>query len=1337
MNKRTINGIIMAGALVVSVAIGAFASGQSQTTLAVDADAYVRGGGNANFNYGVAKPLQLRYGSAADNWAREIYLRFDLSGINGTITGGNLRLYGSSPNSGISAAVYGLSNPSETWVEGTGWGNGAGSTLCWNNKPAASSSAIDTITLSTSNAWDEWDVGAYLQAEKAAGRDLVTLVIISNSSQSTHASYNSDEDASNQPELVVTYSPPDTTPPTVSLNAPSNGSTVSDSVPVDATASDNVGVVGVQFKLDGVNLGAEDTTAPFSITWDTTTVSDGSYALSATARDAAGNSTTSSLNTVTVSNSASSETTTLAVDADAYVRGGANANRNYGVAKPLQLRYGSGSDNWAREIYVRFDLSGISGTITSGTLRLYGSSSDSGIAAAVYGLSNPSATWEEGTGWGDSAGSSLSWNNKPTASGTAIDSITLSTSNTWDEWDVGSYLQSEKAAGRDLVTLVVISNTSQTTHASYNSDEDATNQPELVVEHGGSGGSDTEAPAVSVTAPSAGATVAGSSVALSASATDNVGVVGVQFKLDGSDLGPEDTSDPFSYTWDSTSVADGAHSITAEARDAAGNTTISSSISVTVNNADGVYVAKKTLGFVSIDGVLNESVWSTDASVSKSVVGSNPDNTVTFGTLWDDNYLYLGVQILDANLYNDSTDAWRDDSIEVYIDADHNAGSTYDSFDRQFTKGYNDSSLTEKNGNVSGVLHSAGTVAGGYVIEMAIPWSGLSVTPGAGLTIGFDLGCNDDDDGGTTRETQLMWEGTNQNYQDTSNFGDVVLSSETVGSGGGSPEVNVSGNGLSIVDGDTTPSAADGTDFGSADIVTGDVVRTFNIQNTGTGTLTLSNFTSTSNEFSFLPTPPVAIGAGSNADVQVGFVPSVVGTRTATLSFSNSDSDENPYSFDVTGIGVDNGGGSEFPSDDLGPLLGGPLVNVGDGMNMGLGVSPGDVATYADDIAAAGFKWVRHRMVWKDVEATAGVYKFDGSNSGPNHDYVVNQFNSRGIGVQFILTTWGNNNVYAGQAGNMPFNSTGRQNYANYAKAAAAHFKGKKVMYEIGNEPNIKAFWPTDQNGDGTVTIAETRQSATQYADFAKVVVPAMRSSSGDPDVFIISAGLANRGGPYTGGLIGAREYMDQLRIEGALEPLFDRIGIHLYTAEGQNPVENQSFETAPEEQYIDIFRDIMDDPLANLFNTEHGWKTNNTTLQDGLQAAYNVRDFLYGISRGVRYRSWFLWNGSPGNSAYWVAGKPAYTSALVMNQQIGSYRYIRRIDTGNSEQYVFEYENAQGDKKLAAWVRDTTVNGTYQYPSSVNLTVVDMLGSQSTASSNGSTVTLSLSNYPIYVTLP
>jgi len=95
---------------------------------------------------------------------------------------------------------------------------------------------------------------------------------------------------------------------------------------------------------------------------------------------------------------------------------------------------------------------------------------------------------------------------------------------------------------------------------------------------------DTTAPTVNITAPTAGATVSGTATTVSASASDNVGVKNVQFKLDGNLLGSQLTAAPYSVSWDTTKVANGSHTLTALASDAAGNTTTSSSVTVNVNN---------------------------------------------------------------------------------------------------------------------------------------------------------------------------------------------------------------------------------------------------------------------------------------------------------------------------------------------------------------------------------------------------------------------------------------------------------------------------------------------------------------------------------------------------------------------------------------------------------------------------------------------------------------------------------------------------------------------------------------------------------------------------------
>jgi hypothetical protein len=111
----------------------------------------------------------------------------------------------------------------------------------------------------------------------------------------------------NQDSGQVSTTPnPDSTPPAVSITLPANGATVSGSaVQLSANASDNVGVMGVQFRLDGGNLGSEITAAPYTLSWNTGTAANGSHTLTAVARDAAGNATTGSRVSVTVSNSGS------------------------------------------------------------------------------------------------------------------------------------------------------------------------------------------------------------------------------------------------------------------------------------------------------------------------------------------------------------------------------------------------------------------------------------------------------------------------------------------------------------------------------------------------------------------------------------------------------------------------------------------------------------------------------------------------------------------------------------------------------------------------------------------------------------------------------------------------------------------------------------------------------------------------------------------------------------------------------------------------------------------------------------------------------------------------
>ena len=118
------------------------------------------------------------------------------------------------------------------------------------------------------------------------------------------------------------------------------------------------------------------------------------------------------------------------------------------------------------------------------------------------------------------------------------------------------------------------------------------------------------------------------------------------------------------------------------------------------------------------------------------------------------------------------------------------------------------------------------------------------------------------------------------------------------------PEIDVTGNGVSIVDGDTTPDSVDGTSLGN--VTVGDfATQTFTITNVAQGTIDITGAVTVSGVgFSVTQPSQTSLGAGESTTFDVTFRPSVEGRVSGTVSFANSDADENPYDFSVAGIGT-------------------------------------------------------------------------------------------------------------------------------------------------------------------------------------------------------------------------------------------------------------------------------------------------------------------------------------------------------------------------------------------------------------------------------------------------
>ncbi len=371
------------------------------------------------------------------------------------------------------------------------------------------------------------------------------------------------------------------------MTAPAAGATVSGTVTVSATASDNVGVVGVQFLLDGAPLLAEDTTTPYSVSWTTTSTTNGAHTLSARARDAAGNLGLAADVGVTVSNADTTLPTVglTAPAAGATVSGtvtvSATASDNVGVVGVQFLL--DGAPLLAEDTTTPYSISWTTTSTTNGAHTLSARARDAagnlGLAADVgVTVSNADTTLPTVGLTAPAAGATVS--GTVTVSATASDNVGVV--------GVQFLLDGAPLLAEDTTTPYSISwTTTSTTNGAHTLSaraRDAAGNLGLATNVGVTVSNDTTLPTVGLTAPAAGATVSGT-VTVSATASDNVGVVGVQFLLDGAPLLAEDTTTPYSISWTTTSTTNGAHTLSARARDAAGNLGLAVDVGVTVSNA--------------------------------------------------------------------------------------------------------------------------------------------------------------------------------------------------------------------------------------------------------------------------------------------------------------------------------------------------------------------------------------------------------------------------------------------------------------------------------------------------------------------------------------------------------------------------------------------------------------------------------------------------------------------------------------------------------------------------------------------------------------------------------
>lgn len=438
-------------------------------------------------------------------------------------------------------------------------------------------------------------------------------------------------------EVLITVDN-DMEPPAVSLTAPAGG-TIAGMVSVNADASDNRGVIGVQFLLNGANLGAEDITFPYSVTWNTTTVTDGSYTITAKARDAAGNITTSSPLSVDVLNNppdTESPTVSITSPSAGEVLGTINvsASADDNVAIIGVQFFVNGSAFGAEDLTVPYTTSWNTLTVANGTYIISAKARD---AAGNITLSGEVTVTVNNPPDADPPVVSVTAPTAGNVAGTV--SITAGASDNIGVAGVQFLLDGISLGSEDLIfpysfswnTLTAANGNHILTARARDEAGNMTTSAEVIVNVS----NDITGPVVSITAPAAG-TVSGT-ISVAADASDDIGVTGIQFLLNGANLGTEDITAPYSISWNTVTSVNGSYTLTARARDAAGNISVSAPVNVTVSNVTNLIAA---LNF-------NEGAGTAAADIS----GNNHTGILTSGPTWTTGRYGQGINFNGSSNY--------------------------------------------------------------------------------------------------------------------------------------------------------------------------------------------------------------------------------------------------------------------------------------------------------------------------------------------------------------------------------------------------------------------------------------------------------------------------------------------------------------------------------------------------------------------------------------------------------------------------------------------------------------------------------------------------------------
>jgi hypothetical protein len=335
-----------------------------------------------------------------------------------------------------------------------------------------------------------------------------------------------------------------------------------------------------------------------------------------------------------------------------------------------------------------------------------------------------------------------------------------------------------------------------------------------------------------------------------------------------------------------------------------------------------------------------------------------------------------------------------------------------------------------------------------------------------------------------------------------------------------------------------------------------------------------------------------------------------------------------------------------------------PIVPEGLGVNIHFtDPKPGEMKMLAE----GGFRIVRMDFGWGGTEREAGKYDFSA------YDRLLAALEPHGIKALFILD-YSNRNYDSGLS---PCSDEGRKAFARWAAAAAVHFKGRGILWEMYNEPNIHFWKPKPKVEDYILLALEVGKALREAAPGEAYIGPATSTM----DFTFLEA-------CFKAGLL---EY-------------WSAVSVHPYR---QKPPETVAEDYAKLRRLIDQY--APKGKFIPIHSGEWGYSCAWKNFDDEKQGKYLPRQWLTNLANDVPVSIWYDWHDDgkdpkePEHHFGTVANpyfadrdpvydpKPSYKAAKTLATALEGFQFSKRLAVGGAEDYVLVFARGR-ETRLAAW---------------------------------------------------